>query len=156
MRTDFTPMNEALSALADAINATHEQLTQKANAERVQLMVLYANMRDTHADMKLFGEMMTSTAQTLAYAGAASNEYAKLIESVIDGGNDAIPECDYEEFVDFCDGCGKTVTVNDTYKLGEGECYCADCIPDEEDEEDEEEEEQLSIDNVDAVPAVEG
>lgn len=153
MRTDFTPMNEALTALADAINATHSALTAKANAERVELMVLYANMRDTHADMKLFGEMMTSTAQTLAYAGASANEYAKLIDSVIDGGEDAIPECDYEEFVDFCDSCGKTVTIHDTYKLGENECYCVDCIPDEEDEEEDEpvDGEQLTIDETVAV-----
>lgn len=153
MRTDFTPMNEALSALADAINSTHEKLSQKANAERVELMVLLANMRDTHADMKLFSEMMTSTAQTLAYAGTASNEYAKLIDMTIDGGEGSIPECDYEEFVDFCDGCGKTVSVHDTYQLKDNECFCADCIPDEdgEDEAEEVDGEQLTIDEPVAV-----
>lgn len=154
MRTDFTPMNEALSALADAINATHEKLSQKANAERVELMVLLANMRDTHADMKLFGEMMTSTAQTLAYAGAASNEYAKLIDMTIDGGEGSIPECDYEEFVDFCDGCGKTVTVHDQGYIKDGEeCLCPECAADEEDEDEDEsvDGEQLTIDETAAV-----
>jgi hypothetical protein len=154
MRTDFTPMNEALNALADAINATHSALTAKANAERVELMVLYANMRDTHADMKLFGEIMTNTAQTLGYAGASANEYAKLIDSVIDGGEDAIPECDYEEFVDFCDGCGKTVTIHDQgYILDGDECLCPECAADEEDEAEDEpvDGEQLTIDETVAV-----
>lgn len=153
-RFDFTPMNEALNALAESINAAHSHLTAKANAERVELMVLFAKMRETHEDFETFGTMMTSTAQTLGYAGASMIEYAKLIDATIEGGEGSIPECDYEEFVDFCDGCGRTVTVHDQGYIKDGEdCLCPECAAEEESEAEAEEVdgEQLTIDEPVAV-----
>lgn len=152
-RFDFTPMNEALNALAESINAAHSALTAKANAERVELMVLFAKMRETHEDFETFGTMMTSTAQTLGYAGASMIEYAKLIDATIEGGPDAIPECDYEEFVDFCDECGATITVNEPSFIDGDVALCKDCMPIAETNE---EGEQLTIDETVEPAAVEG
>ena len=129
MRTDFTPISNALSALVDTIAGMHRELLDRANAERREALDLYARMQDTYADLSQFGDIVGSAADALCGVSDVADDIGSKVYDAIDGGFPAIPECDYQDFVDFCTACGNTISTNDEFTIIDGEVYETVCAP---------------------------
>ena len=154
MRTDFTPITSALASLTAAITDVHKSLLNKANAERVEALVLFAKMRETHEDMETFAGIVGAAATELAGIEEVAVDVSAKVYDAIEAAD--FPECDYEEFVEFCDGCGKSITFADDYTVTtDGEHFCADCLPDEDEDFDESVEAEIDESDETEVDSVE-
>lgn len=150
MRTNFTPITDALASLTSAITEVHQSLLNKANAERVEALVLFAKMRETHEDMETFAGIVGAAASELAGIEEVAVDVTAKVYDAIETAD--FPECDYEEFVDFCDGCGKAITYNEEYDVTvDGEHYCAGCRVDEDEDLDEDETDESDEAEVDSA-----
>lgn len=147
MTTDFSPIKNAISSLTDAMASIHNDLLAKANAERVEALVLFAKMRETQRDLFEFSGIVGAAADELTSISKFSDSIGMLVTDVIDEGADALPDVDYEDFVGFCAGCGATIADGDGFSVIENEMFCDECAPCVE-EEDEAEAEQMTIDDV--------
>ena len=139
MRTDFTPISNALDALVDEIANLHKAMLAKANAERVEALVLFAKMNETKADLEMLAGVVDSAAAQLDAVVDVSLETAELVGDAIEG---IVPECDYEDFVGYCDACGATITRDDEPHEDERGIFCATCaehLDESTDESDEDE-----------------
>ena len=155
-RTNFSAIGEALDSLITSIAGMHSDILAKANAERREALELHARMQDTYADIVQFNAMVANAADALAGVDEVATDIGCKIFDVLEGGFDMLPECDYEEFVGFCAGCGATIHEDDDVELVDGEFYHKDCAPvDEElDEElDDELDEELDEDGADETVA---
>ena len=124
MRTDFTPISNALNTLVDEIANLHKGILAKANAERVEALVLFAKMNETKADLITLASVVDSAAARLDAVSDVATETAGLIGDAIEGN---VPECDYEDFVGYCDACGAIITNDDEYHDDEYGIFCAAC-----------------------------
>ena len=146
MRTDFTPISNALDALVDEIANLHRGILAKANAERVEALALFAKMNETKADLEMLAGVVDSAAEQLDAIADVSFETAELVGDAIEG---IVPECDYEDFAGYCGACGATITRDDEFHDDEHGIFCATCAerlddepadePADEDESDEDE-----------------
>ena len=139
MRHDFTAIHEALEQLIHTMDSARLALIKQANAEREELLSLYARMRDTQNDLILLGDFAADASDALGTIEVDSYECADLIGDVLDSG--MIPECNYEDFVGYCAVCDATISSADGYETTEeGARVCANCIVfDDEDEPSDEE-----------------
>lgn len=139
MRHDFTAIHTALEDLVYAMESMKRTLIKQANAEREELLSLYARMRDTQNDLNELGDLAADASDALGEVEVDSYGCADLIGDVLDSG--MIPECDYEDFVDYCAVCSGTISSADGYEAtDEGTRVCANCIVfDDEDESSDEE-----------------
>ena len=135
MKTDFTPISSALNTLVDEIANLHKGILAKANAERVEALVLFAKMNETKADLEMLAGVVDSAAAQLDTVVDVSLETAELVGDAIEG---IVPECDYEDFVGYCDACGATISNDDEYHDDEHGIFCATCAEhlDESDEDE--------------------
>lgn len=124
MRTDFTPISNTLNALVDEIANLHKGILAKANAERVEALVLFAKMNETKADLEMLAGVVDSAAAQLDAVVDVSLETAELVGDAIEG---IVPECDYEDFVGYCDACGATISNDEEYHDDERGIFCATC-----------------------------
>ena len=136
MRTDFTPISSALNTLVDEIANLHKGILAKANAERVEALVLFAKMAETKADLEMLAGVVDSAAAQLDAVVDVSLETAELVGDAIEG---IVPECDYEDFVGYCDACGATISNDEEYHDDEHGIFCATCAEHLNDESDEDE-----------------
>lgn len=128
MRHDFTAIHTALEELVYAMDSMKRALTKQANAEREELLSLYARMRDTQNDLILLGDYAADASDALGEVEVGSYDCADLIGDVLDSG--LVPECDYEDFIDYCAVCGNTISSADGYDTTEnGEMLCTNCVP---------------------------
>ena len=129
MRTDFTNISNALTNLVNAIADAHNALLEKANAERKEALALYARMNATKEDLDTLAKIAGNAAAELAGVDTVATEHAMKIYDAITEGFDAIPECDYEDFYDFCYDCGACLTYEDKFEVTtDGEVLCAECL----------------------------
>ena len=129
MRTDFTNISNALTNLVNAIADAHNALLEKANAERKEALALYARMNETKEDLDALAKIAGNAAAELAGVDTVATEHAIKIYDAITEGFDAIPECDYEDFYDFCYDCGACLTYEDKAEVTvDGEVLCANCL----------------------------
>ena len=135
MRHDFTAIHEALEQLIHTMDSARLALTKQANAEREELLSLYARMRDTQNDLIELGDLAADASDALGTIEVGSYSCADLIGDVLDLG--LVPECSYEDFVGYCAVCGNTISSADGYETAEnGEMLCVDCAPADEDEDE--------------------
>ena len=127
MRNDFTPIREALNSLTQTIADMHKEMLAKANAERVELIALYARMKDTQSDLDELAMVAADASKELAAVDEVATAHAVLIEDAIYGGPENIPDCDYEAFVGFCDECGGSVDARTDYHKEGDVLMCAEC-----------------------------
>lgn len=127
MRNDFTSIREALATLSQTIVTMHNETLARANAERQELISLYARMKDTQGDLDELASMAGEAAKELAAVDEVASAHAVLIEDAIYGGAEVVPTCDYEDFVGFCDECGGSVDARTDYCKEKGVLMCADC-----------------------------
>lgn len=129
MRTDFTNISTALTNLVNAIADAHNTLLEKANAERKEALVLYGRMQATKEDLDALAEIAGNAAAELAGVDTVATEHAIKIYDAITEGFDAIPTCDYEDFLGFCDRCGECLTYEDPSEVTvEDELLCGNCL----------------------------
>ena len=127
--TDFTNIREALSNLLTAVEDTAVQLTNEANAQRRELIALYARMHETSKDLCEFGAMIGETGAALLDIEDLCEDVAVKATTAIEGGADCTPSCDYEEFIDFCDECGREIVEGDEYDTEAGGfVICPECL----------------------------
>ena len=125
---NFTNVHNALSALLEEIKLAQRELLFQANAERQELLGLYERMHGTHNNLKELGSMSTEASLVLNEIGSTSDTYASFVNDVIEDGYDAVPECNYEDFVGFCSECGETITKAAHYvETEDAELLCANC-----------------------------
>ena len=128
MRTDFTPITNAVQSLIEVITNTHAEMLAEANEQRRELLALHDRMRDTLSDMSQFSRVMRDTANQIEGVAVVSEDLADLVTSTILGSFEDVPTCNYEEFVGYCDMCGETISTNDVHTVGEyDELVCAEC-----------------------------
>jgi hypothetical protein len=130
MNTNLQNICATLDNLVCEVATFANDLRREANTHREDLISLYASMNKNRM-------LMAETASLIRYATDRLDEVADSLENTaelvletIEG--DDIPECDYEEFVDYCALCGRTITREDTYACDGEFFYCADCFPDNE------------------------
>ena len=139
MRHDFTAIHTALDELVYAMDSMRLALTKQANGEREELLSLYVRMRDTQNDLIELGDLAADASDALGTIEVESYGCADLIGDVLDGG--LIPECNYEDFVDYCAVCGRTISSADGYETTEdGTNVCTNCIVTEDEDEPSDEE----------------
>lgn len=144
MRTDFSNLRETLANFLNAVEQTSSDLIEKANEHRTTLLNLYAEIRDNREDIVEFGEIMDEASVVLGEIGDLHTDIAYKIDAVLTDGADIVPECNYEDFVDYCVECGKVITDEDGAGYNEDGFICADCLI--VDEPETAEPEQLTID----------
>lgn len=134
MRTDFTNLRNALDNLLAVMEHTAADLLGTANQQRRELIELYNRMSDTQADISEFGEMMGEAASTFdGISDLCSDTTAKIVDA-IESGCDRVPECNYEDLVEFCDECGRAIVDGENYDCTASGWYiCADHLPAEDD-----------------------
>ena len=137
MRNDFTPIQNAMNALVDAVVSMHESLLARANAERKELLDLYTRMRETEADLVDLGKMIGETRQKLEVVEEVAVDHGMLVRDTIYGGLDFVPTCDYEHFVGFCDECGATLSDEIPFEDTVDGMLCLDCAIGEDEPNDE-------------------
>lgn len=145
MRTDFTPITNALESLVSAISIVHNDLLAKANAERVEALVLFAKMRETHDDLATLGAIVNDAATQLNAIEEVATDISEKVFDAIDTAE--FPEVDYEDFIAFCDSCGESISQDTNYVKDDGYWYCEDCAEALNDEDnDEPVEGQMTLD----------
>jgi hypothetical protein len=137
MRNDFTPIQNAMNALVDAVVSMHASLLARANAERKELLDLYTRMRETEADLVDLGKMIGETRQKLEVVEEVAVDHGMLVRDAIYGGLDFVPTCDYEHFVGFCDECGATLSDEIPFEDTVDGALCLDCALGEDEPNDE-------------------
>ena len=128
MKTDFSNIREALANFLNAVEQTSSDLIEKANEHRTNLLNLYAEIRDNREDIVEFGEIMDEASVVLGEIGDLHADIAYKIDEVLTDGADIIPECNYEDFVDYCVECGKVITDEDGAGYNGDGFICADCL----------------------------
>ena len=126
--TDFTTLHNALAQLTSAVTETYTSLLRDANQYREDLIALGEKMEDNRADILEFGKLLSTTATTFIEVDENCQNIAFKISQAMLEGVDACPSCNYEEFVDFCDECGRAITVNEDYDLTGDYYTCATCL----------------------------
>ena len=127
--TDFTNIHNALATLLDVVTDTATELVMTANAQRKELISLYARMRETNKDLAEFASIIGEAGSELLDIENTCEDVAMKATAAIESGADFIPECDYEYLVDFCDQCGRAIREGEDYEVQEGDWFvCADCI----------------------------
>lgn len=147
MRTDFSNLRETLANFLNAVEQTSSDLIEKANEHRTTLLNLYAEIRDNRKDIIEFGEIMDEASIVLGEIGDLHTDVAYKIDAVLTDGADTVPECNYEDFIDYCVECGKVITDEEGAGYSDDGLVCADCLI--VDEPETSEPEQLSI----SIPA---
>ena len=86
-------------------------------------------MNETKEDLDALAKIAGNAAAELAGVDTVATEHAMKIYDAITEGFDAIPECDYEDFYDFCYDCGACLTYEDKFEVTtDGEVLCAECL----------------------------
>ena len=140
--TDFTNIRTAIATLVGSISDLCAGFRADANAQRKELIALTARMNDTRKDLGTLADITDEAACALTDISELCAETHDKIADVLAG--EEIPECDYEDFVGYCDSCGAPISINDKYHELGGYLDCADCVPFEDEENEPEDEGDLA------------
>jgi hypothetical protein len=154
MRTNFDELRTFAHDFAAKMEDTLADMLSVANAQRRELIDLYGRMNATRGDLLEFAEITDELAMVFDGIADAATDVSYKIDTAMSDGN-FVPECNYEDLVDFCDECGRAITNDEEYTEEAGDfVLCANCHPIDEDEELDEESDddnQISIDLAETV-----
>ena len=136
--TDFTNLSNALETLINEIRGTSANLLGTANTQRKQLLELRKAMIETQNDIVAFADIVGGAADSFTAVENVCYDVADKVGAVFEEGLDMLPDCEYEDFIGFCDICGATVAEYDEYDNADG-IVCAACLPEEESDPSDEE-----------------
>ena len=135
---DLTNVRTALNTLIGTISDLCAGTRKEANEQRKELIALTARMHETRKDLGALADLTDEAACALTDISELCAETHDKITDVL--GGEEIPECDYEDFIGYCDSCGAPISINDKYHELGGYLDCADCVPFEENENEPEDE----------------
>ena len=117
----------SIENLLGAINDFKNQMLEKANAERHELIDLSARMADTYETMTSLSQVCKDTGDSLIATGRTILPIATAIGDVLDG-EIPVPSIPYEKYAGVCADCGEDVSNDTDYSYNEDhELLCADC-----------------------------
>ena len=148
-RIDFTSLREAAQNFMASAEGTLTDLLGIANGQRKELISIYQRMADTQADIKEFSEITAEIAVTFDGITDVAEDVAMKVGNAIEGGADLTPDCDYEDLAEFCDECGRAITIDEDYtEEAGGFVLCADCHPINDEEPEDEDGEQITFEEL--------
>lgn len=122
---DFTNLRTALDNLVAEVAVATKEIIADANTLRKEYIDIQHRMSENRIDLIEFADIVGHTADCLdVLAGDALNVADLVSEVLLDG---EAPECNYEDFVGYCDGCGATIKKGDEYVVEDDAHLCADC-----------------------------
>ena len=128
MRTDFTNLRDALTAVLDTMEATIHGVVATANEQRKELLELYGRMTDTRADLVELGGIAGDVGSILIDLDELADDVAAKMGDAMECGADRVPEIDYEDVVEYCDVCGRAIRYDEYYsETGSNWVTCDDC-----------------------------
>ena len=147
---NFDALNSAFSTLAAEIANTQKEIFANANEHRKTFLAALAGMREAEANATKFARMIDGIIEPLA---DISYECDTLGDRIIDAINepDMCPQSNFEDFVGYCDECGKEITINTEYEEDIDGLFCEQCLAEAEAEIDVEEDDTDNV-NPDANP----
>lgn len=129
----FEPIREAIDNLVAVMNEAMFGLLAKANSEREELLNIYQRMEQTAADTHELANLSDYAASQLDAVGDLSDDLATKLVHTICGGVAETPTCPYEDFVEFCDECGHSITTSEKYTHDNAGWYlCESCAAKDE------------------------
>jgi hypothetical protein len=129
--TDLTNIRTALDNLLSVLGDATADLFNTANEQRRELLSLYSRMHRTDADLIEFGSMVGEAGAAMLDIGDRCEDVVTKAQSAIEGGISETPGVDYEDFVGFCEVCGKEILADEEYSFDSGDYVCADCFDDD-------------------------
>ena len=131
--TDFTNIRTALDNLLTVIDNTAAELIGTANEQRKELLSLYGRMQATQADLHELGAIVGEAGSAMLDVEEICEDVGAKMQSVLEGGIDETPVCNFEAFVGFCSNCGDEIVSGEEYSLDEDNgVVCADCLDTEQ------------------------
>ena len=122
---DFTNLRTALDNLIAEVAVATKELIADANSLRREYLGIQERMNENRIDLINFADIVGHTSDCLDVLAGDAVEVADLIYYVLAEGE--APECNYEDFVGYCDECGATIAKSDNYVKEEDGYICADC-----------------------------
>ena len=141
--TDFTNITNALETLVNEIRGTAANLLGTANSQRKQLLELRKAMYENQRDLMTFADIVGGAAESFSAVEDACFDVADKVSTLVEEELIMVPECDYEDFVGFCDVCGATISENDEFAEEDG-LMCVDCLPTDNNDESAENTEEIA------------
>lgn len=131
--TQFESIRGAIDNLVAVMNEAMLGLLAKANAEREELLDVNQRMEQTAADTHELANLSDYAASQLDVVGDLSDDLATKLVNTICGGAAEAPTCPYEDFVEFCDECGHSITASEKYTHDNAGWYlCESCLAKDE------------------------
>jgi hypothetical protein len=128
MRTNFDELRTIANDFATKMESAFEDLLSTANGQRRELIDLYGRMTATRADLLEFAEITDELALVFDGITEVAHDVACKIDTVMCDGGNFVPECNYEDFTEFCDVCGRAILNTEEYTIEDGgHIACADC-----------------------------
>ena len=146
----ITSVKDALTEAIKAIAAAQKILLNQANTEKASLLALLNEIRETRDTISTFSDICAEAGEALLDTADFCDGITDKIFCVIDG-NEDVPVADYEDFIEFCDQCGKEIVVGDKFDIDDsGDYTCAECAAalNAEETVDEDEDEDNASDEV--------
>lgn len=122
----ITSVKDALTEAIKTIATAQKALLNQANTEKANLLALLNEIRGTRDTISIFGDVCAEAGEALLDTAEFCDGITDKIFYVIDGNHD-VPVADYENFVEFCDQCGKEIVVGDEFGVEGGDYTCAEC-----------------------------
>ena len=127
--TNYTDtIREAITSALDTIRAAQKEAFAHANQQRVSLIELLTEMRNTANVIHDMSGICEEAGSTLIDIAEESAHVADVMnESTYDF--DLVPEGSYEGLIGFCDECGREIRADERYDtLGHDDFVCSDCM----------------------------
>lgn len=159
MRTNFDELRTIANDFAAKMESAFEDLLGTANEQRRELINLYGRMNATREDLLEFAEITDELAMVFDGITEVSHDVACKIEAAMYDGGNFVPECNYEDFTEFCDVCGRAILNTEECTIEDGgEVACVDCHPidgdaelNEFDEDEDDKDGQMTFDLAETV-----
>ena len=122
---DFTNLRTALDNLVSEVAVATKGIIADANTLRKEYIDIQHRMNENRIDLIEFADIVGHTADCLEVLAGDALYVSDLVSDVLLDGE--APECNYEDFVGYCDACGTTIKKGDEYVVEDDAHLCADC-----------------------------
>ena len=122
---DFTNLRTALDNLVSEVAVATNGIIADANTLRKEYIDVQYRMNENRIDLINFADIVGHTADCLEVLAGDAIDVADLVADVLLEGD--VPECNYEDFVGYCDACGDTIAKGSDYTSDDNGYLCHSC-----------------------------
>lgn len=115
-----------MNDITTSLKTSYEDILAAANKERGELYDLIRRMNSTHDRMHTLAIGYQNLSATLSELAKTTFDTVYKIAEVMEDPNDC-PNCNYEDFVGYCDCCGGPVLKDSNYNYDHGSYTCEAC-----------------------------